>query len=146
MTGVNLRRTLTNSGTDSTKRDVRILVKKNGTGNSLTFKFLDKDFKPIDPNLFNLTNWDKLVHGFNKEVTKEFVRYDVAYPIPLTSRPTVYTSADGSMAKTRFGFWRLGFNGVRVESFIDFNFQIFEAGDWEIAVQFRYDTPKFSND
>jgi len=148
ITGVNLRKVLSNAGggADTSKRDVRILVKKTGTGKSLTFKFLDKDFKPIDPNLFNLTDWAKLVHGFNMVKTKEFVKYDVAYPIPLTGRPTAYTSADGAMAKTRFGFWRLGFNSVRIESFIDFNFQIFEAGDWEIAVQFRYDTPKFSNE
>ncbi len=153
ITGVNYRRMMSNTGNptscncaDTNRRDVRVIFKKLGDGNTLTFKFLDKDFKPIDPNLFNLTDWSKLVHGFNMVKTKEYVKYDVAYPIPLTTRPTAYTTTDGGSAKLRFGFWRLGFNAVRIESYIDFNFQIYEKGDWEIAVQFRYDTPKFSNE
>ena len=148
MIGVATRKSLSNSysGTDTAKRDVRVLFKKTGNGNSLTFKFLDKNFKPIDPHLFNLTDWDNLVHGFNSHIGNESVTYNVAYPIPLTTRPTKYTSANGSQAKIRFGYYRLGYNGVRQESYIDFSFNIFEKGDWEIAFQFRYDNPKFAND
>jgi len=146
MVGVNSRIELKNDQADTTKRDVRVLFRKTGNGSSLTFKFLDKNFKTIDPHLFNLTRWDNLVHGFNKSETNQYIRYDVAYPIPLTSRPTSYTTASGSQAAVYFAYSRLGFNGVRVVGSINFAFNIYEKGDWEIAFQFRYDNPKFADE
>lgn len=147
--GATSRKPLSNSytGADTIKRDVRILFRKTGNGNSLTFKFLDKSFKTIDPHLFKLTDWANLVHGFNWHfVGTEAVKYDVAYPIPLTNRPTAYTTSNGAQASVRFGYDRLGFNGIKQHAYIVFAFNIYEKGDWEIAVQFRRENPRFENE
>jgi len=147
MVGKTTRNQLKVDQSDTTKRDVRVLFKKTGEGNSLTIKVLDPSFKPIDPRKFNLTDWASLVHGFNyQSINNEAVRYDVAYPIPLTKKPTQYTTLDGSQANIRIGYSRIGFNGIRQNAYITFAFSIFEKGDWEIAFQFRNDTPKFEDE
>lgn len=126
---------------------VGVLFKKNlGEGNSLTFKFVDSLFKPIDPNKFNLTKWDKLVHGFNMVKTNESVKYDVAYPIPLIAYRTDYTNIFGDMASVKFRYERQGFGNIREEAFLNLDFAIFEPGNWEITVWFTGERPKFTND
>jgi hypothetical protein len=127
--------------------DVRALFKKNeGEGNSLTFKFVDSLFKPIDPAKFNLTKWDKLVHGFNMVKTTEYVKYDVAYPIPLIAYRTDYTNIFGDQASVKFRYERQGFGNIREEALLNLDFAIYEPGNWEITVWFTGERPKFSND
>lgn len=129
-----------------TSNDVTILAHKMGEGNSLTFKFKDSVANDIDPGKFNLTQWNKLVHGFNMQKTSTYVRYDVAYPIPLVEFPTAYTSVDGKQAAVRFAYDRLGFGGLKEVSEMIFNFSIYEKGDWEIVFYFNRDNPKFTNE
>lgn len=114
--------------------------------NSLRFKFLDPQNQPINPEKFNLTNWENLIHGFDMKKENEHVKYQVAYPIPLVSIPTSYTNVQGNQAAISFKYFRIGFGGMREESKIDFNFQIFEAGEWEMIIQFTKESPKFEND
>lgn len=114
--------------------------------NTLTFRFLDTLYNPIDPALFAETDWDNLVHGFNKAMTSTGVTYKMAYPIPAIEVPTRFTSSDGRRAKVRFGYSRLGFNGGRESAVLGLDFAIYEPGDWEIVFAFKNDNPKFIND
>lgn len=141
MIGLNNRQVLSNGN-----KDVYVYFKRTGNGNSLTFKFLDPAKNPIDPALFNQTKWATLVHGFNMQMTNQYVRYDVAYPIPLVTLPTPYTTADGTKATVEFSYTRLGFNGARETGKLGFNFSIFRQGDWEIDFHFRNDGPRFQNE
>jgi hypothetical protein len=122
-----------------------------GTGNSLRFKFLNKDSVAINPRLFNETKWDELVHGFNRVITEEYVQYDVAYPIPVAPIPTKYTSGgidapSGNEAFVRFAYSRIGFGGRREVGILTQNFNIYEKGDWEIVFHFKTVNPKFDNE
>jgi hypothetical protein len=124
---------------------VRVLFHKKGNGSSLTFKFMDKDSLPIDPALFNLTPWDSLLHGFNRQLTATEVSYQVAYPIPLMRYKTRYTSGDGSQAYVKFTFTRIGFGNFRETGTVDLNFSIYQKGDWEIIFYFR-NNPRFRDE
>ncbi|WP_316836029.1 DUF5007 domain-containing protein [Pedobacter nutrimenti] len=121
----------------------RVYFKRVGEGNSLSFKFFDKDSVGIDPAKFNLTKWTELVHGFNMTKTSSEVRYDVAYPIPLTDLDTKY--AKGNKAFVNIGFSRTGFNNTRIDANMLLNFGIYEKGDWVIIFKFLR-TPRFQND
>lgn len=127
--------------------DVRIYFQRDADNTSkehtLTFRFLDKNYKPIDPKRFNQTKWDKLVHGFDMDLTDEYVRYKVAYPIPLSNIPTEYTTKEGEQAHTVFAYDRIGRNGRRISSHISFDFSIFKEGHWEILFVFTGGTPEF---
>lgn len=127
--------------------DVTVLFNKvSGAGNSLKFRFVDSLFKPIDPNGFNLTKWDQLVHGFNMVKTNESVKYDVAYPMPLVAFQTPYTNPTGNRARTLFKYERQGFGNIREEAFLSLDFSIYEKGNWEIIIWFTGESPKFTND
>lgn len=128
------------------KKDVVVYIRpfEGGNGNKLRFKFLNKDSVAINPVEFNETRWDQLVHGFNKEMTSEYVQYDVAYPIPLSSIRTDY--AQGDRANVVFQYSRIGWGGVRTVSTFSLAFKIFRKGDWEIVFHFKNDNPKFDND
>ncbi|WP_316790623.1 DUF5007 domain-containing protein [Pedobacter frigoris] len=127
--------------------DIGVLFKKNeGAGNSLTFKFVDSLFNPINPSSFNLTNWNQLLHGFNMIKTNESVKYDVAYPIPLIAYRTKYTNTNGDKAHTVFRYDRQGFGNIREEAYISMDFAIYEPGNWEIIIWFTGQSPKFTND
>ena len=141
MVGQNSRVALSNNN-----KDVYVYFKRIGNGNSLTFKFLDPAKNPINPSLFNQTNWASLVHGFNMQMTSTYVKYDVSYPIPLVAIPTKYTTTDGSMATVTFSYTRLGFNDIRQTGVMTFNFNILRVGDWEIDFHFRNDSPRFQNE
>lgn len=138
---------------DSTGRilssgDVLVSMKKvEGSNDSkLTFRFLDKNGNPMNPNLFSKTNWNKLVHGFNPKITATGVTYDVLYPIPLVKIKTDYTTGDGNGAFAIFSYDRVGFGGVITTAYIGLPFAIYESGNWEVLFQFVTDNPKFSND
>lgn len=130
----------------NTRDDVQVLFKKAGNGNSITFKFVDTLSNPINPDKFAATDWTNLVHGFNmvKDATK--VKYDVAYPIPLSAYPTKYTTLSGDQARIVFRFNRQAFGNVLQQCYLAFNFNIYEKGDWEITFWFKRDKPKFDND
>ncbi|WP_230143883.1 DUF5007 domain-containing protein [Pedobacter sp. Bi36] len=130
----------------STGSDIQVLFKKAGNGNSITFKFVDTLSNPINPDKFAATDWANLVHGFNmiKDATK--VKYDVAYPIPLSAYPTKYTTLSGDQARIVFRFNRQAFGNVLQQCFLAFNFNIYEKGDWEVTFWFKRDKPKFDND
>lgn len=121
-----------------------------GSGNSLRFKFLNKDSVTINPNNFNETKWDRLVHGFNMEKTAEHVKFEVAYPIPLAAIPTQYTTGgstgSGSSAIVEFSYSRIGFGGKREIGKITQDFKIYEKGDWEIVFHFKTVNPKFEDE
>lgn len=114
--------------------------------NTLSFLFLDKYYKPINPNKFALTDWNNLLHGFNMRMSDTRVTYDVAYPMPLINLPTRYTTADGRRASVRFAYSRIGFGGMRETSVIGLDFSIFQEGNWEIVFAFKTDNPKFTDD
>lgn len=141
--GKNTRKALVSN--DATQ-DVIVYIRPftGGNGNSLRFKFLDKNSLPIDPSRFNETRWDQLVHGFNRVSTTEYVQYDVAYPIPLINISTPYAS--GGRAKVDFSYSRLGFGSVRETGSIGLDFSIYREGDWEIVFHFRNDNPKFEDE
>ncbi|AYD48517.1 DUF5007 domain-containing protein [Arachidicoccus soli] len=127
--------------------DVSVFFYKVGDGNTLTFKFLDTLYHPIDPHKFNTTNWQHLVHGFNMRMTDSSVTYDVAYPIPLVKGlKTNYTDPSGNYAYTRFNYSRIGFGGAVQPAELGFYFQLYEPGDWQIIFQFKKDNPKFEDE
>lgn len=127
--------------------DISVFFYKVGDGNSLTFKFLDTLYRPINPNKFNATDWKNLVHGFNMRMTDSSVTYDVAYPIPLVKGfKTNYTDPSGNNAYTKFRYQRIGFGGGVQTAEMGFYFQIYEPGDWQIIFQFKKDNPKFEDE
>lgn len=110
---------------------------------TLTFRFMTKDYQPIDPGKFSGTDWTNLIHGFNMRKTDEYVRYDVAYPIPLYTLPSKYTNKDGSKAHVSFKYDRLMYGTRRITASIDFDFAIYKEGHWEILFVFDGGTPEF---
>jgi hypothetical protein len=80
------------------------------------------------------------------EKTDTYVRYKVAYPIPLVPIPTPYTSLDGKQAYLPFAYERLGFGGIKEIGGFIFNFNIYQQGDWEIIFWFNRDNPRFENE
>lgn len=133
------------SGFSLTEDDINIYFRRSyendERNNTLTFRFMKSDFTPIDPKRFNQTDWNNLVHGFNKEITSEYVRYNVAYPIPLNDVQTQYTTKSGDMAHVSFR-WDVIYRGqYRLLSQLDFDFSIFKEGDWEIIIVFANGNP-----
>lgn len=120
--------------------------KLSSQGSSLKIAFIDPGNRFIDPAKFNLTDWPNLVHGFNMQKTATYVKYDVAYPIPLIERKTKYTTADGKYAHLDFSYSRLTAGGFRQVSSLQFDFAVFTKGDWEILISFPKELPKFEND
>lgn len=125
---------------------IRVLFHKKGDGQSLTFKFLDKDSVPINPARFNQTVWDSLVHGFNARVSDTDVKYDVVYPIPVIKYQTRFTNNDGSQASVHFTWDRKGFGGIVQRAAVNFDFAIYQKGDWEVIFWFHYENPRFRDE
>jgi hypothetical protein len=138
--------TLKSLRSDDNEKDVIVYIRRftGGNGHNLRFKFLNTDSLPMNPVLFNETKWDRLVHGFNRQTTSEYVQYDVAYPIPLTSVQTQYT--DGGNARAEFRYSRRGFGGGLTTAMFGLDFKIFAPGDWEIVFYFKKDNPKFEDE
>lgn len=149
MRGASSNRTLVreeNANLATVRQDCWVYFKRKGDGNSLSFKFMDKDSLPIDPARFNGTKWNTLLHGFNMQLLPDAVRYEVAYPIPLTRIPTQYTTTDGLQANVVFSYNRIGFSGQRETGNLGLSFNIWQPGDWEIIFFFHNETPKFDNE
>lgn len=111
--------------------------------NTLTFRFMTKDYEPISPRKFSRTDWTNLVHGFDMEMTDDYVRYKVAYPIPLYELPTRYTNKDGDKAHVVFSYDRLMRGTYRVRASMAFDFAIYKEGHWEIIFVFSEGNPEF---
>src|SRR5690606_36467271 len=103
------------------------------------------DYTPIDPASFNLTDWDNLLHGFDMEKSAEYVRYKVAYPIPLVESVSRYTNEDGDMARGGVAYNRIGCSCRREDSFMQFGCSIFKEGHWEILFVFDGKGPLFKD-
>lgn len=135
---------------DSTRNPfipVNVWFNKTGEGSSLSFKMLNPDLSPISLANFGTTDWENLVHGFNKTFAEDSTRvtYDVEYPIPLVpSVQTKYTV--GSQAFVEFSYERIGMDGMRTEQTLAFPFSIYERGDWEVTIYFVDEAPLFKND
>lgn len=86
-----------------------------------------------------------MLHGFNMQMTNEYVQYDVGYPIPLVEIPTPYAPG-GTRAHAELKYSRIGFGGTRVMAGFGLDFAIYRPGDWEIVFLFRTENPKFEND
>lgn len=143
----NIRGERTGRFLSADQQDVVLLFnKKNSTGNSLTFKFVDTLFNPINPDKFNATQWSTLLHGFDMVKDNEKVTYKVAYPIPLANYPTKYTDGSGQYAISPFKYERQGFGNVKETGQVNLVYSIYEKGDWEIIIWFRTERPKFTND
>lgn len=137
------------NGFQMTTNDVHIYFRHNtdisDSVRTLTFRFFNSDYTPVNPSSFNLTDWKSLVHGFDREQTNEYVRYKVAYPIPLVETVTDYTNATGDKVKVSFRYNRINSGGRRVNASIDFDFAIYTEGHWEIIFVFQNDKPLFEN-
>lgn len=135
-----------NLANNDDQKDVVVYIRpfEGGNGHNLRFAFWAPDSTLINPVMFNETRWDELVHGFDRVNTPDYVQYDVAYPIPLTTTATKYTT--GGSAKLEFAYSRLGFNSVRTTAYMRFNFKIFREGNWEIIFHFRRELPKFEDE
>jgi len=129
------------------RKDIVAFIRpfSGGNGHNLRIKVLDKDSLPINPSTFNETNWKDMIHGFNMQITNEYVQYDVAYPIPLVEIPTTYAPG-GTRARAELRYSRIVFGGRRVISAFGLEFAIYRPGDWEIVFLFRTENPKFEND
>ncbi|PST82432.1 DUF5007 domain-containing protein [Pedobacter yulinensis] len=129
------------------KKDVIVYIRpfSGGTGNSLRIKVLNKDSVAMNPSLFNETQWDKMIHGFNMQKTAEHVQWDVAYPIPLVEIKTPY-APEGSRARAELKYSRVGFGGLRVTASFGLDFAIYKKGDWEIVFFFKGENPKLINE
>lgn len=110
---------------------------------SLTFRFYNSDYTPIPPQKFRLTKWDELIHGFNREMGPDYVKYDILYPLPLIEMPTEYTNEQGDMVRIRFEFDRITSRGYRQNSFLELEFAIYKEAHWEVNVVFASGAPEF---
>lgn len=141
-----LRTTNASTKVKNVQQDCWVYFNRIGDGKSLTFKFMNKDSVAINPAKFNNTKWQNLLHGFDMEMTPTYVRYKVAYPIPLIRMATSYTTTDGSQANVVFSYNRIGFSGARETGTMNLSFNIFQEGDWEIIFFFHNEDPKFENE
>lgn len=112
---------------------------------SLTFRFMTQDYKPIAPKKFSGTDWANLIHGFNMKQTDEYVRYDVAYPIPLNTLPSKYTNTAGTKAHVVFKYDRLMYGTRRITASMSLDFAIYKEGHWEIIFVFAGGNPEFQD-
>lgn len=110
---------------------------------SLTFRFYEPDYTPIPPENFNLTKWDDLIHGFNREMGPDYVKYDVLYPLPLIQVPTEFTNEQGNMVRVRFEYDRITSRGYRQDSLFELEFAIYKEAHWEVVVVFAEGAPEF---
>ncbi len=102
------------------EEDVHVYIRQNedmeGEEKTLTFRFYDDNYVPINPAEFDKTDWDKMAEGlfFNKEQTSTYVRYNVAYPLPLLELPMSYTNKEGNKVHLSFTASRLSTSGYRI--------------------------------
>lgn len=132
-----------------TTDDVQVWFRENkelpASPTTLTFRFLGDDMKPINPAKFKQTDWAGLLHGFNMQMTDEYVRYEVAYPMPLVNVSSDYTDKTGEKQHVRFAFDRIVRNNMRLTASMSFDFAIYKEGNWEIVFVFSGGTPDFED-
>jgi hypothetical protein len=137
------------TGRSMYEEDIKVYFVKNidntSSEKTLTFRFYQEDYTPINPDLFNVTEWESLVHGFDMEKTSEYVRYKVAYPIPLMESVSKYTNKDGDKASVKFSYNRIDGSGRRVPAFLTFDFAIYNEGHWEVIFVFEGKGPFFKD-
>lgn len=114
-------------------------------GSTLTFSFVDSLNNYIDPQKFDNTDFANLVHGFNHRFANNKVVYDVAFPMPMTSRPTRFTNEDGSRARATFQYDRMNAFGFLERALLGMDFAIFQEGHWEIQFRFKGQSPRFDD-
>lgn len=133
---------------NNNQKDVVVYIRpfEGGNGHNLRFRFMGPDSTFMNPDVFNETKWNELVHGFNIQKTDEYVQYDVAYPIPLVQTQTRYTNSNGSNASIDIRYSRRGFGGGLIYASFGLDFSIFRPGDWEIVFHFRNELPKFEDE
>ncbi len=131
---------------DTKDLTVHIRQFEGGNGGKLRFRFMDPDSAYMNPDVFNETKWNQLVHGFNMEKTAEYVQYDVAYPIPVVNLRTPYTTSGGNQATVGFMYSRKGFDGDLMLAGFGLDFAIYRPGNWEIVFHFRNQLPKFEDE
>lgn len=133
------------SYTSSEKIQVYLRENKENTDKTktLTFRFYNSDYTPISPEKFNQTKWDELIHGFNKEMGADYVKYDVVYPMPLVQVPSKYTNSEGNLLKLRFAYDRITARGYRLDSYFEIEFGIYKEAHWEVIVVFAEGAPEF---
>ncbi|NSL87580.1 DUF5007 domain-containing protein [Chitinophaga sp. Mgbs1] len=127
---------------------VKMIFYKNPDtkGNTLTFEFRDSAYRPIDPKLFRTTKWEEMIHHFGTaRFTPEAVTYEVAYPIPLSVRPTRYTNGAGNRAMVSFTYDRMVNGQFRSSAILGTDFAIYEPGDWKIVFWFHKRNPDFKD-
>ena len=129
------------------EEDIKVYFRENlentSKDNTLTFRFMTKDYEPISPRKFSKTDWTNLLHGFDMEMTDDYVRYKVAYPIPLNELPTRYTNKEGDKAHVVFAYDRLMRGTYRVRASMAFDFAIYKEGHWDIIFVFSGGNPEF---
>jgi hypothetical protein len=134
-----------------TTEDIHVFFRKNldiqDDEKTLTLYFYGPDYLPINPDKFNRTPWKSLIHGFEMEKTDQYIRYKVAYPIPLVQTVTDYTNATGDKAQIALNWEYINndFDGVRLSSSISLDFAIHTEGHWEIIFVFVNGYPMFNN-
>lgn len=132
-----------------TTNDVQVWFRRNrelpASPTTLTIRFLGQDMTPINPAKFAKTNWSGLLHGFNMQMTDEYVRYEVAYPIPLVNIISDYTDKTGEKQHLSFSFDRIVRNNTRLTASMSFDFAIYKEGNWEIDFVFTGGTPDFED-
>lgn len=130
--------------------DTRVYIFENKEiktpGNSFTLSVIDSLGKIIDVEKFNKTDFEHLVHGFNKRFEGGKVIYDVAYPMPLINYPSRYTNTSGDRSRIGLRYSRIVRGGLLQEAAILFDFAIYREGHWEIQVRFNGETPNFDNE
>jgi hypothetical protein len=133
---------------------VNVYFQKRGVrGNTLTFKFFDKDSLPIKFSKFNTTKWDSLKYrsgmlgqdvtfGFNRKMNADStaVTYDITNPYPVLAD----VSGNTEKAYIKFEYNRVSF-GRRYDASIGLNLAVYEPGEWDVIFKFKV-SPKFEND
>lgn len=147
ITATTARSIMLESGRFSSSEKIHIYLRENKENTSktktLTFRFYNSDYTPISPAKFNQTKWDDLIHGFNKEIGTDYVKYDVVYPMPLVQVPSKYTNKEGKMLWLRFAYNRITSMGYRTDSYFDLEFGIYKEAHWEVIVVFADGAPEF---
>lgn len=147
LTATSARSIILESGSYVSSEKIHVYLRENKENTdktkSLTFRFYNSDYTPISPEKFNQTKWDELIHGFNKKMEADYVKYDVVYPMPLVQVPSKYTNKDGKLLKMRFAYNRINSLGYRLDSYFDLEFGIYKDAHWEVIIVFSDGAPEF---
>ncbi|CAL1519706.1 DUF5007 domain-containing protein [Chitinophaga sp. MM2321] len=136
------------------REDINVYFRKTTIpGNTVSFKFFDKDSLPLKLSLFNLMKWDSLTYrsntvdgkiyfGFNRKMSEDstVVSFDIPNPFPVLAD----VAGGDEKAAISFMYERVAF-GLRTQAAISLGFAIFEPGSWEVIFKCKTN-PRFAND